>query len=294
MTPIERAELSLLGLSIGDGFGYGFMWEAFRLSEGTEPKAPWTWTDDTEMACSVVAVLRRGGEIDEDALAASFAHRFDAGRMYGPAMLHRYFPRVRAGEPWREVAAGLFDGQGSFGNGGAMRVAPLGAYFADDLEALVEHAPRSAAVTHTHPEAVAGAVAVALAAAWAWRLRAAPLADPRPFLERVLERTPTGEVQRGLEAALELPPRTPLEGAAEALGNGARVTAQDTVPFALWSAARNLHRFADALWDTVVVQGDMDTTAAIVGGIVALAVGEAGIPAPWRAKVEPLPEWALR
>ncbi|MGE0710408.1 MAG: ADP-ribosylglycohydrolase family protein [Planctomycetota bacterium] len=292
MSPLERARLSLLGLSIGDGFGHGFMWEIERLAAGQEPRPPWGWTDDTEMACSVVRVLRDHGAVDQDALAASFAQRFDAGRMYGPAMLHRYFPRVQAGEPWRAVAGSLFDGQGSFGNGGAMRVAPLGAYFADDLGAVVEQARRSAEVTHAHPEGAAGAIAVALAAAWAWRLREAPPRSPRGLIERVLEGVPASEVREGLELARDLDPRTPLEGAGQLLGNGARVSAQDTAPFALWSAGRNLTRFADALWDTIAVQGDMDTTAAIVGGVVALCVGEEGIPPRWLAQREALPAWA--
>lgn len=38
-----------------------------------------------------------------------------------------------------------------------------------------------------------------------------------------------------------------------------------------------------------LVAGDMDTTAAIVGGVVALAVGRAGLPAEWLARREPLP-----
>ena len=52
-----------------------------------------------------------------------------------------------------------------------MRVAPLGAYFADALKTVVEQAQRSAEVTHAHPDGMAGAIAVAVAAAWAWRLR---------------------------------------------------------------------------------------------------------------------------
>jgi ADP-ribosylglycohydrolase len=58
-----------------------------------------------------------------------------------------------------------FDGMGSWGNGAAMRVAPLGAWFAEDLDTVVAEAIRSAQVTHAHPEAAAGAVAVAVAAA---------------------------------------------------------------------------------------------------------------------------------
>jgi ADP-ribosylglycohydrolase len=66
------------------------------------------------------------------------------------------------------------------------------------------------------------------------------------------------------------------------------VCAHDTVPFALWCAARHLDDFAAALWTTVSGLGDRDTTCAIVGGIVALAVGEAGIPAEFLAAREPL------
>ncbi len=38
-------------------------------------RAPWEWTDDTEMACSVVAGLAAGGRIDRNRLALAFARR---------------------------------------------------------------------------------------------------------------------------------------------------------------------------------------------------------------------------
>lgn len=114
--------------------------------------------------------------------------------MYGPAMVHEYFPRVRAGEPWRVVARSLFGGAGSLGNGGAMRVAPLGAWFADRPERLVDEARRSAEVTHAHEDGIAGAIAVASATAWACRLRGSP-PSPGELLERVLADVPDGEVR---------------------------------------------------------------------------------------------------
>jgi ADP-ribosylglycohydrolase len=82
-----------------------------------------------------------------------------------------------------------------------------------------------------------------------------------------------------------------LFGGAGSFGNGARVSAEDTVPFVLWSAARNLARFETARWETVSALGDRDTTCAIVGGIVALCCGEVGIPADWLERREPLPRW---
>ncbi len=44
------------------------------------------------------------------------------------------------------------------------------------------------------------------------------------------------------------------------------ISSRDTVPFVIWSAARHLHDFETALWETVVGLGDRDTTAAMVGG----------------------------
>ena len=70
-------------------------------------------------------------------------------------------PLIRGrGAPWRTVASQAFGGEGSMGNGGAMRVSPVGAYFAEDLDAVVEHAAASAMVTHAHPDGRAGASTV--------------------------------------------------------------------------------------------------------------------------------------
>jgi ADP-ribosylglycohydrolase len=80
--------------------------------------------------------------------------------------MYELLPQLRAGHPWHAAAAALFGGQGLFGNGAAMRVAPLGACFADDLGLVVECAARSAEVTHAHPEAIAGTVAVAVASGY--------------------------------------------------------------------------------------------------------------------------------
>src|SRR5277367_1280549 len=174
-TAQARALISLEGLSCGDAFGENFSVD-FADSVGspseirTLPSSPWRFTDDTLMACSVLSVLARRGEIDQNLLANGFAENYDSGRGYGAGM-HRLLNRMRRGEPWREAAGDLFDGQGSFGNSSAMRVAPLGAYFADDLDRVAEQAELSSVVTHTHPEAVAGAIAVAVSAALAWNCR---------------------------------------------------------------------------------------------------------------------------
>lgn len=194
---------------------------------------------------------------------------------------------IGAGEPWASVAGSQFSGQGSWGNGAAMRVAPLGAWFADDLDRVVEQAALSAAVTHAHPEAAAGAVAVAVAAALAVRgVRADEL------LPAVVPGTPDSDVASRLRRVAGRPfGADPRQIAAE-VGCGALISAPDTVPYAIWCAARHLDDLVGALWATVSAGGDLDTTCAIVGGVVAGRTGLAAVPDEWIIAREALPPWA--
>ncbi|MFJ5262179.1 ADP-ribosylglycohydrolase family protein [Streptomyces sp. NPDC088387] len=286
---LERALASLRGLAVGDALGSQFFVPVnYPLLKRRElPSAPWQWTDDTEMACSVVAVLAAHRRIDQDALAASFAEHHDFDRGYGPAV-NRLLRLVREGGDWRELSAALFNGQGSWGNGAAMRIAPLGAWYADDPEQATHQAEISAYPTHQHREAVVGAMAVAAAAA----LAGAPGGPPTPgaLLDGVLTLIPRSAVEAGLRRARDMLDYGDAATVAAVLGSGRRTTAHDTVPFALWSAARSLGDYEQAFWTTAQVGGDVDTTCAIVGGI--LAAGKAGAPpSTWSERVEALPGW---
>jgi ADP-ribosylglycohydrolase len=282
-----RALASLHGLALGDAFGSLFMVRANRsaLLRRRPPPGPWQWSGDTEMACSVFAVLRDHGRIDQEALAASFVSRYDPARGYGP-VTDRMLRLLRAGASWRVLAAGLLQGTGSWGSEAAMRVAPVGAWFAEDLEEVAREAVLSAEVTHVHPEGVAGAVAVAVAAAVgvSWEGSAAR------FLESVLEWVPAGAVYDGILAGRELD-LADARSVAAALGNGSRVSARDTVPFALWVASHQLDDFREALWACAEVGGDVDTTSAIVGGVLGARAGLPGLPQDWMRAREQLPQW---
>ncbi|OKJ16018.1 ADP-ribosylglycohydrolase family protein [Kitasatospora sp. CB01950] len=287
---------SLRGLALGDAFGD--RWFHPPVDEASAEVAsrlvrpgPWHWTDDTAMALVLVCHLRAHGEVRSAALAREFAAEYTAvpHRKYGPSM-HQVLRAVHAGEDHVAVTGALFGGQGSHGNGAAMRVAPLGAWFADDLAVVAEQAERSARATHAHPEAVAGAQAVALAAALAVRSRG-ELAVPRAeFLHEVASLLPATDVRSGLRIAARLPAGTSVRHAAVVLGSGHLVSAQDTVPFALWSAAGHLDDLVEALWGTVAGWGDMDTTCAIAAGVVAARSGTDAVPPAWSAAQEPLPD----
>ncbi|MFF4707676.1 ADP-ribosylglycohydrolase family protein [Streptomyces sp. NPDC001288] len=287
---LERALASLRGLATGDALGSQFFVPVnYPLLQRRElPSGTWQWTDDTEMACSVVAVLAAHHRVDQDALAHSFATHHDFDRGYGPAV-NRMLRLVREGGDWRELAAALFDGRGSWGNGAAMRIAPLGAWYADDPEQATHQAEISAYPTHQHREAVVGAMAVAAAAA----LAAAPDGPPGPeeLLDGVVALVPRSAVGQGLRRARDMLDYDDAGTVAAVLGCGRRTSAHDTVPFALWSAARALGDYEMAFWTTAGVGGDVDTTCAIVGGV--LAAGAAGAPpAAWAERTEALPRWA--
>jgi ADP-ribosylglycohydrolase len=297
-TRLERARLALEGLSVGDAFGETFFSNPDVVEGLIAQRAlaapPWRWTDDTAMALSIYRELRLRGGIDPDELATDFARRYEPGRGYGPAM-HGMLREIRDDNGyWREIAGSLFHGQGSYGNGAAMRVAPLGAYLADDPAGLVAQAARSSEVTHAHPDGIAGGVAVAVAAGLAWRCREEGRRPARnEFLDAVLAHVPDGQTRAMLRRARDLPSDCSVRLAAAALGNGTMVSAQDTVPLALWCAAGWLDDYEEAMWQTVSALGDRDTTCAIAGGVVAVYVGAEGIPAGWRESREPLPAWAF-
>ena len=246
---LARAQRSLDGLSVGDAFGERFFVRGDVLLQMIEaravPRAPWRYTDDTEMALAIFDVLSRHGRIDQDELALAFGRRYaiDPHRGYG-GTAHEILTEIAAGGSWREASRSAFDGSGSKGNGGAMRAAPIGAWFAGDLERAASEARASAEVTHAHPDGQAGAIAIAVAASWA-------AAGGRDGLfDAVLAHVPSGPTRDGIERARSLLGST-LDHAVSELGNGSRVISEDTVPFCLWSAATYFEDYEEAMWKTV-------------------------------------------
>jgi ADP-ribosylglycohydrolase len=289
---MNRALLSLDGLSVGDAFGECFFGNPNvaerRIELRDPPPGRWSFTDDTTMALSIVRCLKSQGHIEHDALAAAFAREYvrDPRRGYG-GTAHGILQRIHAGTPWQEAAGRAFNGQGSCGNGGAMRSAPIGAYFADDIERVVAEAKASAEVTHAHPDGQTGAIAVALASAWMVAQGHEAKSSGHALVEFVLEHLPKTETYHRLKRALELPLNLSPLMAASALGNGLQVITSDTVPFCLWCATRHPDNYQEAMWSTVSVYGDIDTNCAIVGGIVALSAGRESIPQEWLKAREP-------
>lgn len=292
---LAEARLALEGLSTGDAFGERFFGDPARVRrwiEGGElPPGPWRWTDDTAMALGIFEVLRDRGEVDPDELARVYARNYvnDPMRGYGRGA-HHVLGAIAAGESWRSASQGLFGGTGSYGNGGAMRAAPIGGYFSDDLHRCSVAAMASAVPTHAHPDGVAGAIAVATAGALLTSARQSGLrVVGHDLLTQTAAHLPQGAVLAGINRAKSLDGTVAPTVAGKALGSGQEISAADTVPFCLWIVAWHQGSFAGSLWATVSALGDRDTTCAIVGGLMALALGPGSVPDTWRHLREPLP-----
>jgi ADP-ribosylglycohydrolase len=281
---------SLLGLSVGDAFGEQY----FRLDAedliARQQLLPgrWAWTDDTAMAISILEVLFSEEQIIQDELAQHFARRFVAEpkRGYG-AGARRLLAEIARGGDWRVEVARLFEG-GSYGNGAAMRAAPIGAYFFENLDRAVNEAQKSAQVTHAHLEGQVGAMAVAAAAVFYCQPHRIQGKD---FLQQVLRNLPDSQTKENIQRAVEIPAQA-FDTAVKTLGTGQQVAAFDTVPFCLWVVAHHSKDFQTALWTTVAGLGDRDTTCAIVGGILGARHKP---PESWVQHCEPLParKWMI-
>jgi ADP-ribosylglycohydrolase len=169
----DAAAGALLGTFVGDALGMPFEgrpaaavparpeMEEARLGRGT-------YTDDTQMMIALAESLLEQGEMDDPHLARAYLEAFDPERGYGSGTID-LFALWRQGVPLTEAAGRLYGGEGSLGNGAAMRIAPLAVRFAECSERLRVQAEQSARLTDAHPLAIDAAVVQAAAIAAALR-----------------------------------------------------------------------------------------------------------------------------
>lgn len=288
---LKLAAEILEGVALGDAFGESYSYYAYDVRARAKDElisGMWRYTDDTIMTLGVIECLARFQAINQDVLAWIFSKRFnqDPERGYGK-MARRILKAIAAGESWQEQSEHAFQG-GSMGNGAAMRATPIGVWYRDDLPELVKQAKLSAQVTHWHHEGQMGAVAVALATAGAMQTKGETPDKAREVIKQYLETyLEDSEVKLLALRAFEMLDASTTDAAKE-LGAGQLILAQDTVPFAIWCALKNLDDYQESILCAVEANGDCDTVAAITGGIVTARIGKKGLPTNWLKHREPL------
>ena len=110
-------------------------------------------------------LFAEGSKFTDDSVltvATAFSLMTDGNYGENYRIFGRLYPLAGYGASFKEWLHGSGDKPyGSWGNGSAMRVGPVGFAF-DNEEDILREAEKSAAVTHDHPEGIKGAQAVAL------------------------------------------------------------------------------------------------------------------------------------
>ncbi|MCI5166193.1 MAG: hypothetical protein D3903_08875 [Candidatus Electrothrix sp. GM3_4] len=278
MTDIhDRIRGAVLASALGDAFGAPYeggiaerlLWRVLGRRRGKR-----RWTDDTQMSVDVIASLLACKKVEQNDLARRFARSYKWSRGYGPGA-RKLMKRIRQGESW-QIANRTVYPNGSFGNGGAMRAAPIGLFYGAGREKRLVRAVRDATiVTHAHPVGQDGAVIIALTTALVC------LGHPvQEILKRLRLYIQTIDLQNRLAVAEKMLqaeyPVLPKQVASE-LGNGIRAKDSCVTAFSIGLALREAP-FSDLLAYIRAVGGDTDTIGAMAGAIWGAACGYRQLP----------------
>jgi poly(ADP-ribose) glycohydrolase ARH3 len=233
------------------------------------------YTDDTQLSIAVAEALLECGAIKDESLSRAFVANYDPARGYGQGT-RRIIETMGTGGDWRALTKSIFPG-GSLGNGAAMRAAPVGLLFHDDLDRVAEEARRSALPTHVHPIGIEGAQLISLAVAIA--LRGGPF-DRKDFFAELFGFARTETFQRQLARAAEMSPDDPVD----VFGNS--LPADESVVTALACFAGDPESYPAVIARAIRIGNDTDTIAAMAGAISGARLAIAAVPARLLEKLE--------
>ncbi|NIQ39522.1 MAG: hypothetical protein GTN81_13165 [Proteobacteria bacterium] len=283
----DRFKGSAMGTFVGDALGHPVEgWSSQMIQEVhglLAEMGPGIYTDDTEMMIGIMESLVESPQFDPALTAEKFVANFSPYRGYG-GRIYGVMDRLRGGVAWNKA------GTDSWGNGGAMRIAPIGFFYYDSPASLGEAARNCTLITHQHPLGLAGALAQARAVGLATLkgIQGESL-DARDFIDTVVETvTPTSEemakaigIVKGIARGRDL--GETIRGIVSRFP--CDVSALGAVPPALASFL-----LTDSLRDSVVVAvncgGDTDTIGAMTGALAGAYHGYGQIPSDWLDPLE--------
>ncbi len=289
----DRYRGALLGTAVGDALGAPFEGHrgpvsAPQITSVELDHRPLRHTDDTAMTIGFAESLLYVDGLDQDHLALTFTRHWerepDRGYGAGTASL---LARLSGGTSWRHAAGAQFDGQGSFGDGAAMRIAPAALCAAGDPALAAHLARRSAVVTHTHPLAVDGAAVQAVAVATALAHSSKGNIDPFAFLTEVRAVADQELLAQRLDLVALLLEDGDVANEDGKLGTG--IEAHEAVPAAIYCFLCHPDSFRDTIRLAIGLGGDTDTIAAMAGAIAGACLGERAIPVSWVDRTQAAP-----
>jgi len=279
---------AMVGSALGDAVGYMAYKYQQRddLLEKIEAVERLTYTADTVMAVALAETLIGYGDIDTrklgDAFIKHFANKPWQRQGAEPPEIYRIVEQE--GIDYVYAARRLFEGEGSYGNGAAMRITPLGLFYYRS-DAIYEKARLSAEVTHTHPVGIDGAAVFAKALARTVTLKPQRPFSPQAFIDMLMDFAQTDEIRNKLALIPDLlDQQVAPELAVEKLGNG--VAAYESVPMALFCFLRYPHTYLESVLCAITHGGERDTMGIMAGALSGAYLGVDAISAEWRNKLE--------
>jgi len=255
--------------------------EIESLAERLEQLA---YTDDTHMTIGVAESLIESKGFDGEHMTQTFIKNYEVEpwRGYGPGP-PRIFRMIKNGEPWDSAAGNFYKG-GSFGNGSAMRVAPIGLLYSQNQETLREVAYKSSSITHSHELGKEGAALQAYAVALALNTHSDEEIDREAFILKLQDFAQNQLYKEKIGNTKELLGEQDRAKVIAVLGNG--IEAPRSVPTAIYSFLKQPRSYEDCVIYAVSLGGDADTIASMAGAISGAYLGIKAIPEKWRVKLE--------
>ena len=286
MSEVDWAKGTLMGMAVGDAiglpremlsksraqalFGVPPMEHALLFGKGMI-------SDDTEHACMVAQALIATENVDGFASSLAWKLRFWLLGLPGGVGLATLRSIMKLWLGFSPSKSGVY----SAGNGPAMRAPVLGAYFAFDEGRMFSYVRASTRLTHTDEKAYEGALSIAHLAALARREGELDLDTYFQDLQEIVKDADLAKAFQLVETALR--EEWTLEKLTELQGwqKGVSGYIVHTVPACVYVCLRWGDDFREAIEQTVMLGGDTDTTAAIVGGVLGVLRGGADIPTSW-------------
>jgi len=280
----------MVGSAIGDAIGeMAFSYpEKDELFKAISQVKELIYTDDTAMAIGLAESLIERKGIDQQHLGDTFYKNFirEPWRGYASGPPSIFSLVRRTGISYVQAAKTLFGGEGSLGNGAAMRITPVGLlFYHSDL--LYEQACASAEVTHSHPVGKDGA------AVQAYGIAQALLLDPKEefprerFIKNLISFAKTSQIREKMEEVQNLLNEECSERrASKRLGRS--VAVHESMPFSIYSFLRYPKSFVSCLLCSILHGGDRDTLGAMAGALSGAYLGIEALPREWTEKLENL------
>eukprot|EP01112_Ceratiomyxa_fruticulosa_P007444 TRINITY_DN1930_c0_g1_i3.p1 TRINITY_DN1930_c0_g1~~TRINITY_DN1930_c0_g1_i3.p1 ORF type:complete len:348 (-),score=52.58 TRINITY_DN1930_c0_g1_i3:87-1130(-) len=294
---------SILGALIGDVLGSSVEgWDIARIRKSYPdklrdfiPGVPMGlhevryghYTDDTNATLALASSLVENKGLVPKHAAQNYGKFWKSKPERGcPRSAQMVMQAILDGKDYKEAGTMLFK-DGSFANGGVMRISPIGLAFRNASDEQIHAAVVSSLLsTHVHPQSVDAAFLQAKGISFLLKEENKGI-PAREFLAKILEWSRNEEMKGQLKKLIILfENNCDDETFVREIGNQFQLKSIDAYPTVLWSFVHNMNDPEECIIHAVNLGGDTDTVASIAGSLCAAYNGCSWVPKRWWDNIE--------